>query len=755
MENIHKLTQSITGVHTKNITLHETFIDVAARFANMHGTVVLLSGGDLDSSRYHILAAKPWLCIKSYNDDITITLDGHTVTFKADPIDTLKTITGTLTPCFEKYLRQDQTNEIYPGLYGYLSYDLKDVLEILPRTSVNDLHLPDMCLFSPSILVVHDKKSDSTTLCITQTGNTDALDLNKDIAFFKQKLAAPLPQSTGFQGSIEGFRSNIDGKDYMDTVKKIREYIAAGDVYQVNLSQRYDMDFQGDPFALFRALYHNNPAPFFSFINASDHCIVSTSPERFLKQTQRYVEARPIKGTRPRGKTSKEDQQLKKELLSSKKDDAELSMIVDLLRNDIGKVCEGGSVRVAEHKRIEAYRNVYHLVSVVNGVLAKNKDSIDLLKAAFPGGSITGCPKIRAMEIIDELESNRRHIYTGAIGYIGFNHTMDMSVAIRTATIYKEKIIFSVGGGIVFDSDPVEEYEETIHKGQTFMDAFKDKENIKTNNPFVWINGKIKHADAACIPVMDQGLLFGFGFFETIRVDNGKPQFLREHMCRFYKTWEFLFKQKKPDLTWEDIIAQVIEKNRLTGHTAAIKILATKGCTDAPFFSNTLLVTARPYTHRLNIKKKQGLDLAIYPNHRMSHLADHKTLNYLFYLLAGKWADEAGADEALILNPDGSVSETNTANIMIIKDKTVILPISPHVLPGIMEKQICKVLAAWGYKIINRVIWPDDLLGDAEVWVSNSLMGAVPVICFDNQKKIQPSQLWRKINNHLTTHPYD
>lgn len=754
MENIHKLAQNITGVHTETIRLHDAFIDVAARFAHMHGTVILMSGGDLDASRYHILAAKPWLYLKSYHDDITITFDGHTFTYKTDPLNMLKTVIRTLSPCFEKYLKPDQIDAIGPGFYGYLSYDLKDALETLPRTSVDDLNLPDLCLFCPSILVVHDKKNNSTTLHITQTGHSGTVDLNKNIAFFKKKLADTLPQSTGFQGSVGGFRSNMNPKDYMDAVTKIREYIAAGDVYQVNISQRYDMDFQGDPYALFRTLYQNNPAPFFSFINAADHCIVSTSPERFVKQTQRYVEARPIKGTRPRGKTAKEDQQLKKDLLLSKKDDAELSMIVDLLRNDLGKVCEGGSVRVAEHKRIEAYQNVYHLVSVVNGVLAENNDSVDLLKAAFPGGSITGCPKIRAMEIIDELEPNRRHIYTGAIGYIGFNHTMDMSVAIRTATIYNEKITFSVGGGIVFDSDPAQEYDETLHKGQTFMDAFKDKKNIKQNTPFVWINGKITPADAACVPVMDQGLLFGFGFFETIRIDHGKPQFLKEHIDRFYKTWALLFNQKKPDLTWEDIITQVIEKNRLTDQTAAVKILATKGQADVPF-SNTLLVTARPYTHRLDIKKKQGLHLATYPNRRISHLADHKTLNYLFYLLAGKWADETGADEALILNHDGSVSETNTANIMIINDKTVILPISPHVLPGIMEKQICKVLSAWGYTIINQAICPDDLSGDAQVWVSNSLMGAVPVTCIDNKTKVQPPELWHKINNHLTIHRDD
>ena len=193
-------------------------------------------------------------------------------------------------------------------------------------------------------------------------------------------------------------------------------------------------------------------------------------------------------------------------------------MIVDLLRNDIGKVCRVGSVRVMEHKRLEAYQNVYHLVSIVEGRLDQDCDSVDLLKATFPGGSITGCPKIRTMEIIDELEPCPRHIYTGSIGYISFHDTMDLSIAIRTATIYNGKIMFSVGGGIVFDSDPLDEYEETIHKGRTLMEVFKGKEKKAAKKDYVWINGALELLDQASIPVTDQGFQYGYEFFETIRV---------------------------------------------------------------------------------------------------------------------------------------------------------------------------------------------------------------------------------------------
>ena len=183
------------------------------------------------------------------------------------------------------------------------------------------------------------------------------------------------------------------------------------------------------------------------------------------------IEARPIKGTRPRGKTEPEDQALRQELAHSSKDDAELSMIVDLLRNDIGKVCAPASVRVAEHKRMEAYENVYHLVSVVEGELDAGKDSIDLIEATFPGGSITGCPKVRAMEIIDELESCRRHVYCGSIGYLSFHDSMDLSIAIRTAIVCHGLLSFNVGGGIVYDSDPLDEYRETLYKGRSIVES--------------------------------------------------------------------------------------------------------------------------------------------------------------------------------------------------------------------------------------------------------------------------------------------
>jgi len=306
-----------------------------------------------------------------------------------------------------------------------------------------------------------------------------------------------------------------------------------------------------------------------------------------------------------------------------------------------------------------------------------------------------------------------------------------------------------VGGGIVFDSDPEDEFDETMHKGRTLMEVFKGNKKRADNKTYVWLNGTIKPPDQACIPVLDQGFQYGYGFFETIRVDQGNPKYLKEHVDRFYQTWKYLFSEETPDLTWHDIINQVIAQNGLLEETAAVKIVATMGDREAPPFNHTLLVMARPYTHRLTGKKEPGLNLTTYPKPRQSPLADHKTLNYLYYLLAGKWANAQGADEALILNPDGTVSETNTANILLVKGKTIIRPVSPHVLPGIMEKVVCDFLLETGYQIENKKVSPEDLFSVDEVLITNSLLGAVPVLGIDTAKTGKPSDLWQKINKAI------
>jgi len=732
----------IDAVRTEKVQLGGSLADMAAAFADAEGTVVLLSGGSSDCARYDILAAHPWLQVKAYGRRMELAAGKQFLAAEENPFEALQILLDYFALPLE-----DTVFPIVSGLFGYLSYDLKNFIEKLPRTSVNDLGLPHMCLYAPSLIIVHDRTEGLTWRCLPEWAGSKpaAPDFNCSAAFsegFSDFARESFFNRSGFTGSgFSGSGSLSPGMTkpfYLSAVAALKAYIGDGDIYQANFAQRFETDFYGSPFALFKHLFETAPAPFYAYIHAGDHHIVSTSPERFVKQTGSLVETRPIKGTRPRGSSAQEDQAMADALLESAKDDAELSMIVDLLRNDFGRVCEGGSVRVAAHKRLEAYKNVFHLVSIITGRLAKPMGCVDLIKAAFPGGSITGCPRIRAMEIIDELEPCQRHIYTGALGYISFHRSMDLSIAIRTATITGGKLLFSVGGGIVYDSVAEAEYQETLDKGRSLIEALSAEhscsKHVLKERGIVWHNGGLVPEDSVCLPLSDLGVQYGFGFFETLRAANGVPAFLSEHVERFHNAWAHLFKTPLPDVTWLDVIEQVIAKNRLTETTAVIKLIATRGSRPRPPYDHQLIVTARPYSPRPALAEKGGLSLATYPHARHTPLADFKSLNYLYYYLAGQWAKEKSADEALILNPDGSVSESHTANILVFCANRVFSPISPHVLDGVMQQQVLKCLSRRGYHTAHRKLSPSDLQAAHMVVLTNSLIGAVPVTSLDGQK---------------------
>ncbi len=745
MIDIKKITGPLTGIKYKTLITDVSFLETASGFAGEQGTTLLMSGGDLDCARYHILGIRPWFFFSGKDRFMTVSARGEDHRFEANPFDVLKEIK-------DSFKFDDQVPENIPiasGLLGYLSYDLKDCLEELPRTSVDDLNLPDIYMNAPSVILVYDKLNSETTILVSEINGKALLSLEEAEVLIRQKSSHNTELKDTEPAGSGKYVSNFIQKDYESAIDKIREYIAAGHVYQVNMTQRFEMEFSDDPFKLFTRLYERNPAPFFAYINAGDHHIVSTSPERFLTLKGNYIETRPIKGTKPRGKTEEEDLYFRELLENSKKDEAELSMIVDLMRNDIGKVCEASSVKVKEHKRLEAYENVYHLVSIVEGTLKEECDEVDLLKATFPGGSITGCPKIRSMEIIDELEPNRRHVYTGSIGYISFHNSMDLSIAIRTAIISNGRVYFSFGGGVVYDSDPLDEYTETLHKGKTIMETLSDDKTATVQEQKAWINGSVKPLSDIKINFTDLGLQYGYGFFETIRADNGKILFLDDHIKRFNHTWKTLFKRPVPDITWDSVIQQVLEENRMNDAVAAVKIMATYGDRDKPPFNHNLIVTARKYTHRLEAKKENFLRLGTYHEPRQSPLADHKTLNYLYCLTAGKWAKDNGFDEALIMNPDNSLSETNTANIFIIRDNRVIKPQSAHVLAGVMEKNICRFFESDNYSIDSIPLEIKDLKSSDMVFISNSLIGAVPVKSIDDNEFADSNSICIKINKAL------
>ena len=348
-------------------------------------------------------------------------------------------------------------------LLGHLSYELGRAFEILPRRSESEPHPPDVCLAGYRAVYLYDPERGTGRIVGSDPAAIGRLAEQIREAVSSEPAAGPLPR-------VRPPHARTSDEDYRHAIGSIQRWIRAGDVYQVNLSRRLDLDsIPASRLPLvYSELVRRAPAPFCAYLQAGDHVVVSNSPERFIRVSGRHVETCPIKGTRPRGITPEEDRWLAKDLLSSPKDRAEHVMIVDLERNDLGRVCEMGSIRVAQLASLRSFPTVHHLVSSVRGVLREGTDPVDLLRATFPGGSITGAPKIRAMEIIEALEPCRRGVYTGAIGYLDAAGGLDLSIAIRTAVAIPPRLSLHVGGGIVADSDADAELGETWDKAAAF-----------------------------------------------------------------------------------------------------------------------------------------------------------------------------------------------------------------------------------------------------------------------------------------------
>jgi para-aminobenzoate synthetase component 1 len=420
--------------------------------------MLLLSGGELDCAGYSLMGWDPFLVLRAKGRQVLVHQVGDRRVYEANPFTVLEDLLGGLELPGDSPLRP-----MAAGGLGFLAYDLKNHLERLPATALDDLHLPEMVFAFPRRLMIHDRRGG----CFWQVGVTYEDAGGRGVAPEEGEIWPPAAPVGPYRVGTP--KSNFTREAYLRALTRIREYIRAGDVYQVNLTQRFSFPLSGEPYYLMQRLFQLNPAPFYAYLHCDDFQVLSTSMERFLVRRGDYLETRPIKGTRPRGATPAADAVLRQELAESLKDDAELSMIVDLLRNDLGKVCRPRTVQVKEHKRLEAYQNVYHLVSIVTGQVRPEVSAVDILRATFPGGSITGCPKIRAMEIIDELEPHVRHVYCGAIGYLGLHRNLDLNVAIRTAIISRGQGHFAVGGGVVYDSREEDEYDETLHKAGTLF----------------------------------------------------------------------------------------------------------------------------------------------------------------------------------------------------------------------------------------------------------------------------------------------
>jgi para-aminobenzoate synthetase component 1 len=437
--------------------------DVFMRLAQRPGVFFLDSALPHERfGRYSLIGCEPSLTISADQGEITITRNGVSRTFQDDPFEALR---AAIAEC-GKSARIGLCPEIpfTGGLVGYLGYDLRHFVERLPRNSRRDQRFPDMHFGFYDAVLCHDNARGEWLLC----GEGTAADSLRR-AVEQAVPARVAPERILLHGRIE---SNFKKEQYLKAVKSVIDYIRAGDIFQANLSQRFECEVDCSPTDVYARLREANAAPFAAYLDiGGGRCVMSSSPERFLKVDGRRVETRPIKGTRPRLNDAAADEIMRRELLASEKDNAELAMIVDLERNDLGRVCEFGTVRVDEARALETYATVHHLVATVSGTMRAGCGIVDLLRATFPGGSITGAPKIRAMEIIDELEPTARSVYTGAIGFIGLDGRADLNIAIRTLLMDGPRVTFQAGGGIVADSDPEAEYEETLAKGRGIMQA--------------------------------------------------------------------------------------------------------------------------------------------------------------------------------------------------------------------------------------------------------------------------------------------
>ena len=446
----------------QEIDLPDSFADIFARLRPHHRHPVFLDSAAAQPAelvRHSIIAWDPFLTLEARGDQIRLThADGRVETRTADPLETLRE---------QLRLHAAPTDPRVPfagGAIGWLGYELGARLAGISPPISTDQPAPDLALGFYDHALVRNHA----------TGRTWAL--GKSNPYGCSASLPPLPKSNPSGYSCAEPAPDFPRADYLAAVARIRDYIAAGDVYQVNLTQRFSAPRPADPFALYQRLRAANPAPFAAYLDLAGHQVLSSSPERFLSLHGRHVETRPIKGTRPRADDPATDATRADELLASAKDRAELLMIIDLERNDLGRVCDYGTVRVEDLHRLETYATVHHLVSTVSGQIGPGLDIIDCLRATFPGGSITGAPKIRAMQIIAELEPCPRGPYTGALGWIGFNGDADLNIAIRTIVCAGDRATYHVGGGITWDSDPAAEYQETLDKGRALHAALTGSE---------------------------------------------------------------------------------------------------------------------------------------------------------------------------------------------------------------------------------------------------------------------------------------
>ena len=423
---------------------YENVAQVFESFANVPWAMFLDSGRPISQyGRFDIITAYPKKTFITHGQLTTITTGDNSQVVPTDPFALIR----------QEVKKQPKYINELPftgGAVGYFSYDLGRRIERLPEKAENDIDMPDLAIgiYHWAYIVDHQDKNAFLVGDLSEP----RVRLNWEDIIERVSVEPQYENGECFQ-AIDQIESNMTEAQYKEKFERVKNYIGEGDCYQVNLAQRFSASVKGDPWQSYKKLRAINPSPFSAFINIPDCVVLSASPERFLQVRKNVVETKPIKGTRPRSTDKKTDKDLQIELTNSIKDKAENVMIVDLLRNDLSKCCKINTVKVPKLFDLESFPTVHHLVSTITGVLPDDMSPIQLLRECFPGGSITGAPKIRAMEIIEELEPHRRNLYCGSIGYIGFNGDMDTNIAIRTLVYKDQQVYFYAGGGLVWDSE--------------------------------------------------------------------------------------------------------------------------------------------------------------------------------------------------------------------------------------------------------------------------------------------------------------
>ena len=458
----------------------ETPVSIMLKLAGAKKNSFILesvTGGET-RGRYSIIGMEPdliWKCEGNHS-------------FHSSGKDEFTNIKGNPLTVFRNILEQSKINlpddlpQASAGLFGYFGYDMVRHVEDLPNINPDKIGLPDAMFIRPTIIAVLDGVKGEVILvspvfCDTQTSCKIAYERAQSKiskAVFELKKQIITNRNLGESGKIEEPSSNLTKEEYKSAVKKAKAYIKQGDIFQVVPSQRWTQSFSYSPFSLYRSLRRTNPSPFMFFFNFGNFQVIGASPEILVRVFGNEVTIRPIAGTRPRGATPEEDKALEADLLADKKELAEHLMLLDLGRNDIGRVAKIGTVKPTEKFIIERYSHVMHIVSNVVGELSDEHDAVSAFFAGMPAGTVSGAPKVRAMEIIDELEPEKRGVYGGGVGYFSSGGDMDMCIALRTAVLKDEKLYIQAGGGVVFDSDPEVEYMETVHKSNAIRKAAAD-----------------------------------------------------------------------------------------------------------------------------------------------------------------------------------------------------------------------------------------------------------------------------------------